>query len=128
MAFTPGSGGQRRALSRRRHQFWNRGEQALVETPRGQLQCDLAASRDASTREEHPNVMFRGQGNEPGWSVALAHDSPELTLTTDYGENVETLNYMVSVMDNEAGRVVLENADADAFFAFALKQGLASMT
>lgn len=103
--------------------FWNRGEQALVETPRGQLKCELASSRAASTREDHPGVMFRGQGNEPGWSVALAHDSPELTLTTDYGENVKTLPYMVSVMDNEAGRVVLENADADDFFRVRIEAG-----
>lgn len=103
--------------------FWNRGEQALVETPRGQLKCELASSRAASTREDHPGVMFRGQGNEPGWSVALAHDSPELTLTTDYGENVKTLPYMVSVMDNEAGRVVLENAEADDFFRVRIEAG-----
>lgn len=103
--------------------FWNRGEQALVETPRGQLKCELASSRAASIREDHPGVMFRGQGNEPGWSVALAHDSPELTLTTDYGENVKTLPYMVSVMDNEAGRVVLENAEADDFFRVRIEAG-----
>ncbi|OAZ90733.1 MULTISPECIES: MliC family protein [Halomonadaceae] len=103
--------------------FWNRGEQALVETPRGQLKCELAARREASTREEHPGVMFRGQGNEPGWTVELAHDAPELTLSTDYGENVETLPYMVSVMDNDAGRVVLENADADDFFRVRIEAG-----
>lgn len=103
--------------------FWNRGEQAMVETPRGQLQCDLAEKRDTLTRQDHPGVMFKGQGNEPGWAVALAHDSPELTLTTDYGENVETLPYMVSVMDNDAGRVVLENADADDFFRVRIEAG-----
>lgn len=103
--------------------FWNRGEQAMVETPRGQLQCELASQREASTREDHPGVILRGQGNEPGWSVALAHDSPELTLTTDYGDNVETLPYMVSVMDNDAGRVVLENADAEAFFRVRIEAG-----
>ncbi|MCA1771431.1 MAG: MliC family protein [Halomonas sp.] len=103
--------------------FWNRGEQALVETPRGQLKCELAAQRDASTREDHPGVMFRGQGNEPGWTVELAHDAPQLTLSTDYGDNVETLPYMVSVMDNEAGRVVLENADADDFFRVRIEAG-----
>ena len=103
--------------------FWNRGEQALVETPRGQLKCDLAARREASTRRDHPGVMFRGQGNEPGWTVELAHDAPKLTLSTDYGENVETLPYMVSVMDNDAGRVVLENANADDFFRVRIEAG-----
>ncbi|SDN48231.1 MliC family protein [Vreelandella arcis] len=103
--------------------FWNRGEQAIVETPRGQLKCELAASRAASTRQDHPGVMFRGQGNEPGWTVALAHDSPKLTLSTDYGDNVETLPYMVSVMDNEAGRVVLVNADAEDFFRVRIEAG-----
>jgi len=103
--------------------FWNRGEQAMVETPRGQLKCELAAGRDSLTREDHPGVMFRGQGNEPGWTVDLAHDSPKLTLSTQYGENEETLPYMVSVMDNDAGRVVLENADDDDFFRVRIEAG-----
>jgi len=103
--------------------FWNRGEQALVETPRGQLKCELAASRDASTRQDHPGVMFRGQGNEPGWSVALANDTPTLTMELNYGEESVQQPYMVSVMDNEAGRVVIENADVEPFFRVRIEAG-----
>ena len=103
--------------------FWNRGEQALVETPRGQLKCELAASRDASTRKDHPGVMFRGQGNEPGWSVALANDTPTLTMELNYGEESVQQPYMVSVMDNEAGRVVIENADVEPFFRVRIEAG-----
>lgn len=103
--------------------FWNRGEQALVETPRGQLKCELADSRDASTRKDHPGVMFRGQGNEPGWSVALANDTPTLTMELNYGQESVQQPYMVSVMDNEAGRVVIENADVEPFFRVRIEAG-----
>ena len=103
--------------------FWHRGEKAQVETPRGQLQCQRATSREALTREDHPGVMLFGRGNEPGWSVALSSTTPTLTLTTDYGEQTQTLPYMVSVMDNDAGRVVLENADAGRFFRLRIEAG-----
>ncbi|BBI59473.1 hypothetical protein HSBAA_07790 [Vreelandella sulfidaeris] len=94
---------------------------ALVETPRGQLQCTLAEHRDALTRTEQPGVMFFGRGNEPGWSVALANETPTLTMELNYGEESVQQPYMVSVMDNEAGRVVLENADVTPFFVYASK-------
>ncbi|GEN28091.1 hypothetical protein HVA01_17370 [Halovibrio variabilis] len=103
--------------------FWNRGDKARVETPRGQLKCSLAEQRDALTRAEKPGVMFFGQGNEPGWSVALANDTPTLTMQTNYGEETIELPYMVSVMDNEAGRVVIENADVAPFFRVRIEAG-----
>lgn len=103
--------------------FWNRGEKALVETPRGQLQCTLAEHRDALTRTERPGVMFFGRGNEPGWSVALANETPTLTMELNYGEESVQQPYMVSVMDNEAGRVVLENADVTPFFRVRIEAG-----
>lgn len=103
--------------------FWNRGDQARVETPRGQLQCSIAEQRDALTRAEQPGVMFFGQGNEPGWSIALAHDTPTLTIELNYGEDKIQLPYMVSVMDNEAGRVVIENGDVEPFFRVRIEAG-----
>ncbi len=103
--------------------FWNRGDQAQVETPRGQLQCQLGQRRAASTRADHPGVMFLGRGNEPGWSIELAHDAPMMTWTTAYGSETHTMPYMVSVMDNEAGRVVIENANAEQFFRVRIESG-----
>ena len=103
--------------------FWNRGDQAQVETPRGQLQCQQGLVREASTRANHPGVMFLGRGNEPGWSIELAHDAPVMTWTTAYGTETQTLPYMVSVMDNEAGRVVIENANAEHFFRVRIEAG-----
>jgi len=103
--------------------FWNRGDKAQVETSRGQLQCQLAHKHEARTRNDHPGVMFFAHGNEPGWTVALKNDAPTLTLSTDYGETTETLPYMMSVMDNAAGRVVLENADAARFFRVRIEAG-----
>lgn len=103
--------------------FWNRGDQARVETPRGQLQCQLAEQRRGMTRTEQPGVMFLGRGNEPGWTVALAHDEPSLTLTLNYGQERKTFPYMVSVMDNQAGRVVVENAQQEPFFRLRIEAG-----
>lgn len=103
--------------------FWNRGEKARVETPRGQLQCSLAEQRDALTRSEQPGVMFFGRGNEPGWSVALAHDTPTLTIQLHDKDESFQLPYMVSVMDNEAGRVVIENGDVAPFFRVRIEAG-----
>ncbi|XGA80972.1 MliC family protein [Halomonas sp. CH40] len=96
--------------------LWNRGDKAQVETPRGQLQCQLAQQRQAFTREDYPDVMFLGRGNEPGWIVKLSSQTPEMTLISNYGRETRTMPYMVSVMDNDAGRVVIENAKADDFF------------
>ncbi len=96
--------------------FWNRGDQAMVETPRGQLQCTLSDQRTALTRAEQPGVMFFGQGNEPGWTVALAHDAPTLKMELNYGDERIELPYIISVMDNDAGRVVLENSRVEPFF------------
>ena len=96
--------------------LWNRGNKAQVETPRGQLQCELAEQRQAFTRADYPDVMFLGRGNEPGWMLKLSSQTPEMTLISNYGRETRTLPYMVSVMDNDAGRVVIENAQADDFF------------
>lgn len=67
--------------------------------------------------------MFLGRGNEPGWSIELANDAPMMTWTTGYGSETQTMPYMVSVMDNEAGRVVIENANAEQFFRVRIESG-----
>lgn len=96
--------------------FWERGERAQVEAPRGQLQCEKGSARSLLTRRDHPEVMFFARGNEPGWSIALHNTTPSLHLVTRYGEEQQTRPYVISVMDNAAGRVVLENVDGDDFF------------
>lgn len=106
--------------------FWNRGKKAQVETPRGQLQCQLAHKRDARTREDHPGVMFFAHGNEPGWTLKLDNHDPVLELDTNAAsgdDSTATRQYMMSVMDNDAGRVVLENADAARFFRVRIEAG-----
>ncbi|WP_447956389.1 MliC family protein [Vreelandella sp. EE7] len=102
---------------------WDRGEKALVETPRGQLQCQKAGQRQAFTRAEHPGVMFLGQGQKPAWRVSLAHDEPVISLATRPDQPVERFPYMISVLDNEAGRVVLESADVEPFFRVRIDAG-----
>lgn len=103
--------------------FWNKGQEARVETPRGQLKCELGEQRQAFTRADYPDVMFMGRGNEPGWMIKLSSQTPEITLVTNYGNETRTLPYMVSVMDNDAGRVVIENAQADDFFRVRIEAG-----
>lgn len=91
---------------------WLKGDEALVESQRGRLDCRRDITLDALTREGHPGVMFHGRGNEPGWHVELANDVPELDLTLDYGERELTLPYRVTTLDNGAGRVILASGQA----------------
>ncbi|XKE45959.1 MliC family protein [Halomonas organivorans] len=91
---------------------WTKGDEALVESPRGRLDCQQDIALAAQGRDDHPGVMFLGRGNEPGWSVKLAHDVPELTLSLDYGERVVTLPYRLTTLDNGEGRVILASGQA----------------
>ncbi|MDR5865209.1 COG3650 family protein [Halomonas koreensis] len=91
---------------------WLKGDEALVESQRGRLDCRQDVTLDALTRQEHPGVMFHGRGNEPGWHVELANDVPELTMTLDYGRREATLPYRVTTLDNQAGRVILASGQA----------------
>jgi len=96
--------------------FWNKGDEAVVETPRGRLECRASMRRQALTREQRPGVMFHARGNEPGWMASLAHDRPEVHLSLDYGSREQTLPYRVTTMDNEAGRVILASGRGDTPF------------
>lgn len=101
--------------------FWNKGGEAVVESANGRLDCTAAMARSALTREQRPGVMFHGRGNEPGWHVNLAHDTPELTLTMDYGTREMTLPYRVIAMDNGGGRVLLTSGLTDQPFELRLE-------
>ncbi|MFQ3789959.1 MliC family protein [Halomonas sp. A29] len=101
--------------------FWNKGGDAVVESANGQLECGAAMARPALTREQRPGVMFHGRGNEPGWNVNLAHDTPELKLVLDYGAREMTLPYRVTGMDNANGRVTLASAQPDQPFELRLE-------
>ncbi|MCP1325889.1 C-type lysozyme, inhibitor [Halomonas sp. 707D4] len=101
---------------------WDRGERALVETPRGQLQCQQAGERKALTRADNPGVMFKAEGREPSWQVTLAHDVPTLAIETATAPATRQ-PYMISVLDNQAGRVVLESADVEPFFRLRIDAG-----
>ncbi|MFP4138265.1 MAG: COG3650 family protein [Halomonas sp.] len=103
--------------------FWNKGEEAVVETPRGRLECRTRMRREALTREQRPGVMFHARGNEPGWMVSLAHDRPEATLTLDYGSREQTLPYRVTTLDNAAGRVILGSGRGDTPFELRIEAG-----
>jgi uncharacterized membrane protein len=96
--------------------FWNKGNEAVVETPRGRLECQAYMQRQTLTREQRPGVMFLGRGNEPGWMASLAHDRPEVTLSLDYGTREQTLPYRVTTLDNGQGRVILASGRGDTPF------------
>lgn len=96
--------------------FWNKGNEAVVEGPRGRLECQAHMQRQVLTRNERPGVMFHARGNEPGWSVSLASDKPELDVTLGYGSQRQTLPYRVTTLDNDAGRVILASGRGDSPF------------
>ncbi|NWN82015.1 MAG: C-type lysozyme, inhibitor [Halomonas sp.] len=96
--------------------FWQKEEGAIVESPRGRLECQANMQRLALTREQRPGVMFYARGNEPGWTASLAHDQPTVHLSLDYGSREQTLPYRVTQMDNETGRVILASGRGDTPF------------
>ncbi|MFC3282770.1 MliC family protein [Litchfieldella rifensis] len=101
--------------------FWNKGDEARVESDNGRLECKQDVARQAMTREERPGVMFHGRGNEPGWVINLAHDAPQVTMLLDYGERELELPYRVTEMDNENGRVTLASGREDQPFRLELE-------
>ncbi|MCI0509163.1 putative membrane protein [Chromohalobacter marismortui] len=93
--------------------FAQQGDEAHVESDNGQLACQQEARREATTRAQAPNVIFKGQGNEPGWTLALARKAPRLTLVTQYGEQQRTLDYRVTQLENgHQASMTLEAGDA----------------
>jgi uncharacterized membrane protein len=92
--------------------FWAKGAEARVESRRGRLNCEQNIQQGALTRQQFPGVMFRAQGNEPGWHLTLANDVPEIFLSLNYGDRELTLPYRVVAMDNAEGRVELASGQA----------------
>lgn len=103
--------------------FWAKGPEATVESRRGRLSCERNIQQDALTREQFPGVMFRAQGNEPGWTFTLANDVPEIFLSLDYGEREITLPYRVVAMDNAEGRVELASGQSARPFNVRIEAG-----
>jgi uncharacterized membrane protein len=101
--------------------FWNKGDAAVVEGPSGRLDCVRDAERQALTRQDRPGIMFHGRGNEPGWTVSLPNDTTELDLLLDTGTRQVTLPYRVTVLDNEAGRMILASGRADTPFTLRIE-------
>ncbi|WP_163577689.1 MliC family protein [Halomonas faecis] len=101
--------------------FWAKGDEAMVESANGRLDCTADMTRSTLTRDQRPGVMFHGRGNEPGWTVSLAHDVPELSMVLDYGERELSLPYRVVEMDNADGRVKLASGRADQPFTLELE-------
>lgn len=80
--------------------FWNKGDEALVESDNGRLECQQDLRRESLTRVDYPDAIFRGQGNEPGWTLTLDRQAPRLTLVTNYGERTLELPYQVIGLTN----------------------------
>lgn len=102
---------------------WDKGEEAVVEGPRGRLDCTRDMTREAMTRQDRPGVMFHARGQEPGWTLSLPSDLPELDLLLDYGERQLTLPYRVTALDNTEGRMQLASGRADTPFELHLEAG-----
>ncbi|WP_240618290.1 COG3650 family protein [Halomonas heilongjiangensis] len=96
--------------------FWNKGEEAVVESPTGRLACQAHIKRTALTRRDRPDVMFHARGNEPGWMASLPSNEAEIDLLLDYGDRQLTLPYRVTTLDNGEGRVILASGRADTPF------------
>lgn len=93
--------------------FWNKGDQAMVESDNGRLECQQDTRRQTLTRADHPRSIFHALGNEPGWTLDLARDAPRMTLVSDYGEQRRSLDYRVVDLSNgRQASVTLRSGDA----------------
>ncbi|MHB0776200.1 MliC family protein [Halomonas sp. WWR20] len=93
--------------------FWNEGRQARVESDNGRLACEEDAQRQTLTRRDHPRSIFHAVGNEPGWTLDLDRDRPQMTLISDYGEQNRTLDYqLVNLNNGQQASVILRSNDA----------------
>ncbi|SEL59380.1 COG3650 family protein [Halomonas daqiaonensis] len=101
--------------------FWHKGDEAVVESATGRLDCNRDLSQDVLTRRQRPGTMFHARGNEPGWVVNLGSDRPEVSLLLDYGERELTLPYRVTTLDNDEGRMILASGRADTPFELRLE-------
>lgn len=93
--------------------FWNKGEKALVESDNGRLECQQDIRRETLTRADHPQSIFHALGNEPGWTLDLDRESPQMTLVSAYGDERRTLDYHLVNLDNgQQASVTLRSSDA----------------
>nr|WP_297459533.1 MliC family protein [uncultured Halomonas sp.] len=93
--------------------FWNKGDEALVESDNGRLECEQDVRRESLTRVDYPDAIFHASGNEPGWTLTLDRQAPRLTLVTDYGERTLMLPYRVTGLDNgQQASMTLSSAQA----------------
>lgn len=102
---------------------WLKGDEGVVESERGRLECEAVTRRDSLRRSDKPGVMFYARGNEPGWSVELANDVPRIKMSLDYGERQVDVPYRVTTLDNGAGRVILASGRSDAPFELRIEAG-----
>lgn len=94
--------------------FWNKGDEALVESDNGRLECQQDVRRESLTRIDYPDAILHAQGNEPGWTLSLDRQARQLTLVTDYGERTLELPYRVTGLTNgEQASMTLSSTQAE---------------
>lgn len=102
---------------------WLKGDEGIVESDRGRLECEAMNRRGSLRRSDKPGVMFYARGNEPGWSLELANDVPRIKMSLDYGERSVDVPYRVTTLDNGVGRVILASGRSDAPFQLRIEAG-----
>lgn len=102
---------------------WLKGDEGIVESERGRLECQAVTRRDSLRRSDKPGVMFYARGNQPGWSLELANDVPRIRMSLERGERQVDLPYRVTTLDNDAARVILASGRSDAPFELRIEAG-----
>lgn len=85
--------------------FWSKGAAATLERPDGAaIQCREARARSLLADARERGVLYRGTGNEPGWTVEVG-PGPRLVYVTGYGQERHEFASATSGTD-DAGQVV----------------------
>jgi membrane-bound inhibitor of C-type lysozyme/uncharacterized membrane protein len=79
--------------------FWNKGDEALIETGDGKhAGCRNNRARAIWEHAKLNGVDFRALGNEPGWYMEISNKQ-DILLVTDYGQR--TYRFLSSVINYE---------------------------
>jgi putative lipoprotein len=100
--------------------FWTKGETATFQRGTGpEVACREVRARSLVEDARARGILFRGIGNEPGWTVEVGPND-RLQLVTDYGE--KRLEFAGATVANDDGTMVYAARAGDDAIKVSVKQ------
>ena len=100
--------------------FWSKGETATFQRGTGpEVACREVRAKSLVEDARVRGVLYRGIGNEPGWTVEIGPND-RLQLVTDYGE--KKLEFAGATVANDDGSMVYAAKAGDDAIKVSVKQ------